>query len=167
MNVGIMFGCFIPLHKGHLKLIEKAIQENDKVIIGVCGYDDDRGQNFIPFKTRYKLMKRKYANNPNIKVVKIDDKKLGLTGTFSLEAWRIWCDELFGNAKISPSNNCKWYTGDPPYAEKLKELYPKHEMYLSNRQEDNISGTMIRQDYRKYKNLIDEDFYEYLEGNVK
>ena len=32
---------------------------------------------------------------------------------------------------------------------------------------DNISGTMIRQDYRKYRNLIDEDFYEYLEGNVK
>ena len=57
MKIGIVFGCFIPLHQGHLSLINKAIQENDKVIIGVCGFDDDRGKDFISFKTRIELIK--------------------------------------------------------------------------------------------------------------
>ena len=37
MKIGIVFGCFIPLHQGHEYLIDCAIKENDKIIIGVCG----------------------------------------------------------------------------------------------------------------------------------
>ena len=55
-KVGVVFGCFIPLQKGHLSLIDKALK-NDKVIIGVCGYDLDRGKDFIPFKDRIELIK--------------------------------------------------------------------------------------------------------------
>ena len=37
-----------------------------------------------------------------MKVVVIDDKKIGLDGTFTLENWRWWCTELFVNAGINP-----------------------------------------------------------------
>lgn len=41
MNIGITFGCFIPLHKGHLSMIDRSIKENQLTIIGVCGFDND------------------------------------------------------------------------------------------------------------------------------
>ena len=72
-KIGIVFGCFIPLHKGHKRLINDAVRENDTVIIAVCGYDDDRGRDFIPFSDRYELMCEKYKDDDKIRVVKVDD----------------------------------------------------------------------------------------------
>lgn len=163
---GIVFGCYIPLHIGHISLIEKALKENDNVIIGVCGFDEDRGKEFIPFKTRYKLMKTKYSKYSNTIVVPIDDKKIGLTGTFSLEAWKIWCNELFTNAKVDPySNDFNWYMGEKSYADKIKQIYPKHNFIVLDRNTINISGTIIRKSYKKYKKYIDSDFLTYLKDN--
>ena len=163
MKIGIVFGCFIPLHQGHLSLINKAIQENDKVIIGVCGFDDDRGKDFIPFKTRIELMKTKYKNNPNIIVVSVDDKKIGLTGKFDIPSWRAWCNELFTNANVdSNEHTYYWYTGEQSYVDKLKEIYSNHNFCLVNRNKINISGTKIRENPTKYKEYIDKDFYRYL-----
>ena len=39
-KVGLVFGCFIPMHKGHLYMIDKALEENDRIVLGVCGFDD-------------------------------------------------------------------------------------------------------------------------------
>lgn len=72
MRIGITFGCFIPLHTGHLWMINKALTENDMVIIGVCGYDNDRGKDFIPFRDRYELMSQIYGSDPRIKIALID-----------------------------------------------------------------------------------------------
>lgn len=165
MQVGIVFGCFIPLHQGHIYLIERAIKENTRTIIGVCGYDDDRGKDFLPFRTRYELMKNKYKNNPNIIVVPIDDKKIGLTGKFDIPSWKLWCEELFKNANIDPNKNtCCWYTGEQHYADKLSVLYPEHYCIVADRSKINISGTKIRKDPLKNKQFIDKDFYECLKG---
>lgn len=162
---GIMFGCFIPLHQGHIALINRAIKENDKVILGVCGYDDDRGKDFIPFRTRFELVKNKFKNNPNVTVVLMDDKKMGLTGTFSTEAWTIWGKELFEQAKVDPNvGNFTWYTGEANYAEKLKEVYPNHRVIYVPREEDGLSGTKIRNNPKKYAGFIDQDFSNYLKG---
>ncbi len=90
-RIGIVFGCFIPLHDGHKKLINDAFRENDKVIIAVCGYDNDRGRDFIPFSDRYKLMCEKYEDDV-IRVVKVDDHKIGLTGLFDNRSWIKWSD---------------------------------------------------------------------------
>ena len=163
MKIGIVFGCFIPLHQGHLSLINKAIQENDKVIIGVCGFDDDRGKDFISFKTRIELIKTKYKDNPNITVVSVDDKNIGLTGKFDISSWKIWSNELFHNANIqSNTEHITWYTGEQSYVDKLQEIYPKHNFCLVNRNKINISGTKIRENPTKYKEYIDKDFYTYL-----
>lgn len=165
MHIGIVFGCFIPLHKGHISLIEQAIKDNSIVIIGVCGYDDDRGKDFLPFKIRYELMKNKYKDNSNVIVVPIDDKKIGLTGKFDLPSWTDWCNELFINAKIDPNKyTCCWYTGEQSYADKLRNIYPSHHCVVIDRSKINISGTKIRQNPLKNKKFIDKYFYEYLKG---
>ena len=164
MKIGIVFGCFIPLHQGHEYLIDCAIKENDKIIIGVCGKDTDRGQYFIPFKDRIALM-RKIYNNPNITISVIDDAKLQLDGTFTYNNWRIWANELFTNANYNPNDNqYTWYMGEPSYYEKLKMIYPKHIFKVFDRTINTISGTKIRENPNKYNNYINKYFREYLKN---
>lgn len=161
-SFGIMFGCFIPLHSGHMSLIKQAISENDRVIIGVCGSDFDRGKDFIPFFKRIELMEQIY---PQCIVVPVDDKKIGMDGSFSLYNWRVWCDELFTQAKVDPKkHNFTWYTGEPSYVEKLSQIYPLHHFKLADRSNLQISGTMIRKNPKKYEGYINDIFCKYLKS---
>ena len=164
MRIGIIFGCFIPFHTGHIWMINKAFNENDLLIIGVCGYDDDRGKDFISFRERFKLMYNLYGHDSRTMVVPIDDKKLDLDGTFTLENWRLWCNELFQNAHIDPELNDEftWYSGEKSYLSKISTLYPKHKFELLDRSIKAVSGTMIRENPEKYKRFIHPAFREYL-----
>lgn len=159
--IGITFGCYIPMHTGHSSLIYKALSENDEVIIGVCGFDNDRGKDFIPFRTRYELVKQEFKNFQRVKIVLIDDSKLFLDGTFTLENWKVWCKELFDQANVDPTKKCKWYMGEQSYADKIRQLYPNHEFYIANRKDIPISGTMIRKNPLKYRHLLSPIFFEY------
>ena len=163
MKLGITFGCFIPLHKGHTHMIDECLANNDITIIGVCGYADDRGKDFIPFIDRYRLIMQRYMDKGTI-IVKIDDKKIGLHGAFDKEAWTIWGNELFNQANINPNRyKVIWYTGETSYAARLLEVYPNHEIQIFNRSDIDISGTMIRQNPKEYKDYIDPVFAKYLE----
>lgn len=65
VTIGITFGCFIPLHSGHLDMIQKSRAVHQKTIVAVCGYDGDRGDGFIPFRERIVLMKQVFAFCPD------------------------------------------------------------------------------------------------------
>ena len=160
MRTGIVFGCFIPLHIGHIAMINRSLAENEATIIGVCGYENDRGRDFIPFNIRYELMKTLYHDKA--KVVKIDDEKLHLDGTFTLENWKRWCNELFAQAKRNPNDSYMWYTGEQKYIDKIEKLYPRHGYTLLDRSVINISGTDIRSNVTNYAQYIEPIFYEYL-----
>ena len=166
-KVGIVFGCFIPLHDGHKHLIEEALRENDKIIIAVCGYDSDRGKDFIPFSVRYDLMRIAYEDD-NIFVVKVDDHKIGLTGLFDDTSWRSWGDELFSQVKENYNMHCgnfefTWYTGELSYVEKLSAIYTKDNFKYFGRQAIKVSGTKIRENYDLYKHRVDDLFRRYIE----
>lgn len=162
-KIGITFGCFIPMHTGHINLIQQALNDNDQVIITVCGYDSDRGQDFIDFQTRIALVNKIFDKQPNVKVISIDDKKINLTGTFSIQAWTIWGNELFKNAGLDPDhNNYNWYTGETDYIQKLSLIYPKHRFIKLDRDMINISGTEIRSNPKEYASQIHPVFQEYL-----
>jgi len=168
MKVGIVFGCFIPLHSGHMSLMNRSFKENDKTIIGVCGKDSDRGKDFIPFQKRLELMQRKYQNEKT-DVVPIDDEKLQLDGTFTKENWIKWGHELFKNAHMNPldeNNQFTWYTGEPQYKEKLSDIYKTHKITLVDRNENTISGTKIRNNVDAYKNEIAPEFLKYINERI-
>ena len=141
MKVGIVFGCFIPMHKGHQYMIETALRENDRVALGICGYDADRGKDFIPFKDRQTIIKDKYANDNRFLLSVVDDKKIGLEGKFDENAWRIWGAEFFKNAHLDPNDSdivFTWYTGEQRYIDELQKVYPNHIFVLLNRNINNI-----------------------------
>ena len=162
-RIGLCFGCFIPLHKGHLSMIERAKNENDRIVIGVCGYEGDRGQEYLPFEGRWKLMLRRYHDDKNVIITIVDDHEIGLTGTFSVDAWSIWGKEFFRNAWLDPNDESKeytWYTGEASYIEKLQQVYPNHNFVLLDRSEIQVSGTMIRENTDQYCDMIAPDFLE-------
>lgn len=167
--VGIVLGCFIPLHEGHKVLIHRALTECDEVLIVVCGYDDDRGKDFIPYKDRIKLMKQIYNHKdyPNVTVTSVDDKKIGLTGKFDLESWKLWCEEMWIQSGWQPNGDeYTWYLGEQSYVDHISKLYPKHHFYLADRTCIPISGTIIRENPRIYDNMIDPIFYLYLSSKT-
>lgn len=166
MKIGIVFGCFIPLHNGHAKLITRSRIENDLTIIAVCGKDTDRGKDFIPFPDRVNLMKQLYESRHRFKVVILDDEKLGMDGSFSRNNWIRWSAELFRQANVNPDATdveFTWYTGEPSYQEKLSSIYPNHNFVVVDRSEDTISGTQIRENPKKYYYHIAPSFLEYLQ----
>lgn len=166
VKTGIVFGCFIPLHEGHLSLIEKSWEQNDRTILAVCGYAGDRGEGFLPFPERASLMRRLYGDHPRTCVVTVDDRKLGLTGTFSLEAWKTWSEELFANAGCCPHDErvqYQWYLGEDAYATKLMRLYPSHRFHVADRSAVPVSGTQIRENWRACREHIHPLFAEELE----
>ena len=167
-KIGIVFGCFIPLHKGHESLIERVLSENDSMIIAVCGYQQDRGKDFLPFTMRYKLVKEIFRDNPRVIVGLIDDKKIGLDGTFTHENWVAWGKELFLSAGIEPdSAEFTWYTGEPPYVEKLQPIYPDHKFVLVDRTVIKASGTQIRNNPQVHLGDINFVFEQYLRKTGK
>ena len=161
-KIGIVCGCFIPLHAGHKMLIERAIEENHQVIIGVCGAANDRGRDFVPFEERFKMIREKYAGS-NVKVVQIDDDKISMDGTFTLQNWKVWGDELFSQAGESPEGNITWYMGEESYRDKLSMIYPKHVFRVFDRREIPLSGTEIRENFQNHAEEIDQAFLDYLE----
>lgn len=163
MRIGIYFGCFIPLHEGHVSVLKKALSENDHVVLGICGFDDDRGKDFIPFRDRIKLIEKIYSKNKKITLVVIDDKKIGLVGAFDQASWEAWCEELFSNSGFNPNSyEYTWYTGEPTYISQIKKLYPQHKFVLVDRNALPISGTEIRENYKEYKDKINPTFLKYL-----
>lgn len=61
-TVGIIFGTFAPLHTGHIDLITKAKRENERVIVIVSGYNDDRGDKIgLPVQKRFRYVREAFS----------------------------------------------------------------------------------------------------------
>lgn len=156
------------MHRGHESLIKRALDENDRMIIAVCGYQADRGKEFLPFTVRYKLVKKMFHDNPRVIVGIIDDKKIGLDGTFTYKNWVAWGNELFSSAQIDPASaHFNWYTGEPSYIEKLSKIYPDHTFNLVDRTIIKTSGSEIREDPGVHSDDINELFRAYLDRTGK
>lgn len=109
-----------------------------------------------------------FACHSNISIAEVDDRSIGLTGTFSLSAWEAWCWELFYAAGYCPDDpHCEfhWYIGEQAYIEKIKALYPEHHFHLMDRSIIPISGTAIRENPEKYAGDIHPVFLDYLKQN--
>lgn len=56
MKVGVILARFQPIHNGHLELIKKALEENDKVLILIGSADKIGVRNPIPANVRFQLV---------------------------------------------------------------------------------------------------------------
>ncbi len=56
MKTGVILARFQPIHNGHLQLIEKAVKENDKVLVVIGSIDKLSARNPIPWTIRKELV---------------------------------------------------------------------------------------------------------------
>ena len=131
-KIGIAFGCYAPMHQGHLDLIFKAKKECDAgVIIIVCGSDNDRGVSYnMPLIKRFEYIKEFFKDDDLVKVHMIDETNLDIAPY--PDGWDKWLEsfnEIYSKYNI---NSRIWYVGEEDYVNQLEQ-----------RKEKVISGCII------------------------
>lgn len=62
MKTGVILARFQPIHNGHMQLIEKAVKENDQVLVIIGSIDKISARNPIPWTIRKELVKTSLAD---------------------------------------------------------------------------------------------------------
>lgn len=163
MTVGVCFGGYCPLHRGHLDIIMRAKKEHDKCLVVVCGYDNEPRTEEIglTLDLKYNLIKRVFEKDEQIKVVKISDSELGLDQSMSPENWKIWSDKVM--TFLSPSDIPVFYVAEEFYKHSLSNL--GYSVVLMPRILG-LSGTEIRKNPVKNWNYIEKHFRDTLTTNI-
>lgn len=176
MKVGITFGGYCPMHQGHLDLIMKAKKENDICYVIVCGYDNEPRANEtgLTLNRRFTLVKQMFKDDEQIKVLQVNDTKLGIDESMSETNWHIWLDYVrsitLSNGR-SPLDVVTWYVGEESYATSLNNYKDEWFRFISNvvyvdRGIHPISATMIRENPIKHWNKIAWAFRPYFSTNI-
>lgn len=154
-KLGVVFGTFAPLHKGHLSIIDKAKEENEKVLVIGSGYSGDRGDLYgLPLITRVSLLQEQFKNDPSVIV-------RGLNEDFIPKypnGWEPWLKMLKDLIDKEYANYVNIYVGELIYKEKINDLEPTYNVICLNRKELPISGTLIRANPELYIDYIANSF---------
>ena len=185
MNVGITFGGYCPMHQGHLDLIMQAKKENDICYVVVCGYDNEPRANEtgLTLNRRFSLVKQMFKDDEQIRVLQVNDTKLGIDESMSESNWDIWLDCVQDQIEAweTKEDACghyeyTWYVGEESYSAALvNRTYNKFDhsgcvcvdnVVYVERTINPISATMIRENPIKYWNKIAWPFRAYFSTNI-
>ncbi len=163
--IGIVFGCFCPLHQGHLDIIFKAKKENDYCVIVSCGYDNDRGGKELDVDKRFSLIKEFFSDDEYIKVIQINDSKLKIDN-YDINNWPIWLAEVQRQLKVLGLDNYhyRFYGSEQKYYDELCKIY--NQDFVLCQRINPISGTMIRNNPLKYFSKIALPFQAVYSHNI-
>ena len=185
MKVGITFGGYCPMHQGHLDLIMKAKKENDICYVIVCGYDNEPRANEtgLTLNRRFSLVKQMFKDDEQIRVIQVNDTKLGIDESMSESNWDVWLSYVarqINNMEVIKDSygyiSYTWYVGEKSYVTSLeKRKYNKfthagwniidNVVYIE-RSINPISATLIRENPIKYWNKIAWAFRPYFSTNI-
>lgn len=85
----LVIGKFMPLHNGHISLVEFALQQTGRVVVLVGALDGEP----IPGKLRYHWVKKQFAHEPRIRV-EYTDEPLPTAVKADTEVARTWAHYL-------------------------------------------------------------------------
>lgn len=151
-KIGLLIGKFMPLHKGHVALIEFALSHCDKLIIGVCSDKTEP----VDGKIRFKWVKETFKSNPKV-LVKHIYAALPHNPIPTYEGsltWGSYLKKRFPDATVlfSSEKYGAWMND----AMKIENV-----LFDPSRQKINVSGTMIRENPKKYLDFITPVAREY------
>ena len=174
MKIGVTFGGYCPMHQGHLDLIMRAKKENDICYVVVCGYDNEPRADEIglTLNRRFTLIKQMFKDDEQIRVVQVNDTKLGIDESMSDSNWDIWLTyvtkKLIKEGQIG--NKFTWYVGEESYEksldERTKDMWKINDIVYIERDKNPISATMIRENPIKYWNKIAWPFRQFFSTNI-
>ncbi|GGH65200.1 AAA family ATPase [Rothia aerolata] len=164
-SVGLVFGSFSPLHRGHIDEILRAKKENDGgTLVVLSGYAGDRGEQAgMPFIKRYRYVSEFFKNDPLVVVTFLPNRTEGLSeGTW--DSWLVEVEKLWAaNTAGSPQRN--WYCSRAEYADlvysKLGERVSQLDHSLIG-----VSASHLRQNPLRYWDYIAPTFRRFFTKNV-
>ena len=175
MKVGITFGGYCPMHQGHLDLIMQAKKENDICYVIVCGYDNEPRANEtgLTLNRRITLVKQMFKDDEQIRVLQVNDTKLGIDESMPDSNWDIWLKcvarQIVQNGTSAYDNVFTWYVGEDTYVQALNKRVNNgiiDRIVYVDRGLNPISATLIRENPIKYWNKIAYPFRQYFSTNI-
>jgi len=133
---GLVLGKFLPPHRGHLYLIDTALENSEKVTLLVCSLENEP----IPGDYRFNWLKEIYKNENRLTIINFKEE-VPQDPSEHPNFWNIWVDIARKNC---PSDLDVIFTSETygdPYSEKLGI---KHHLVDLERKTFPTSGTKVR-----------------------
>lgn len=140
---GLILGKFMPLHKGHIYLIETAAAQVDELTILVCSIQSES----IPGALRYHWMREQF---PHLRVVHVMDENPQEPEDHRF-FWGIWKNTIERNC---PDGVDMVFSSEHYGKELAENLDAEHILVDLERKKVPISASAIRQDPWKYWEFI-------------
>ena len=158
-KIGCFVGKFLPPHIGHLSVIDRALEECEKVIV-VLAEDPQRSikeceRTSFPYfspQKRLEWFKKHYKNVENIKFVYLDESGLKAFPK-GLKEW----SERFKDV-VNDKITAKY--ADESYRELNEKYFPECEFVPIDRNKIAVHGTDIRENREYLKYVIPEGMKE-------
>ncbi len=141
-----MLGKFLPLHKGHVHLLETARKNSDYLTIVVCSLSSEP----IDGKIRLNWVKQAF---PNCNVVHLDDDSIPQEPKDHPDFWNIWKTNL---RRFHPEPLDYVFTSEEYGYRLAEEMECKHWLVDLERKTVPISGTKTRTSPMKYWDFLPE-----------
>lgn len=164
---GIIFGKFIPFHKGHMNFINQALELVDKLYVVIC-FEKNRDNELIKKSTlpkyisendRFNFIFNEFKNEPRIEILTLREEGIN----YYPNGWKEWADRVTSMLKVNnvyinsiftneiqdKENYLKYFTDREVFSQELDvHLIDKERMKV------NVSATKIRNDYNKFKKYL-------------
>jgi len=150
MRRGLVFGKFLPLHRGHQFVIDRAFAECDDVTIVV--YDDKPEGEYppMPIKKRLGWMEMLYPQAENIVALKNP-----ITDESDDPKWAgVYAEQMAPLGKFD-----RVFTSEPQYQNFADCIGAEHIIVDPKRTSVRVSGTKIRSDPYLYRGFLDPRVY--------
>jgi len=148
MIKGLVITKALPLHTGHLALIEFAKYNCDRLYVLLCTNEDEDA---IPARLRLNWLLNIYRTDKKV-TIKHTDKKLPYTSVSNREVSKLWAEHI---KEILPDIDIIF--SSEPYGDYVAEyLGIKHIMFDQKRNMVPVSGTEIRNNSIKYWEYLHE-----------
>jgi HTH-type transcriptional regulator, transcriptional repressor of NAD biosynthesis genes len=153
MTSGFLLGKFLPLHRGHMYLIDTARQQVDELTVLVCTLKREP----IPGQLRYEWVKSLY---PDVNVIHYAED-IPQTPDEHPDFWVIWHDLIRQYVPVGPD----FVFSSEHYGDKLAEvLGARHICADLPRLKYPVSGTAVRENPKAMWGLIPPVVQDYYKG---
>ncbi len=169
-KIALFVGRFQPFHKGHLKIIQKILKQNTKIIIIIGSAEQKNNpQNPLCIKKRIELIKSELENikinNNNYKIIPLNDIN-------NINLWKSHLDKhtpsydiiYTGSEKVIQCFNIE----NPSVISSENKKHRPIKIRKIKKRELSISGDLIRnlilENNPKWKNLVTKNTYKLLKS---
>lgn len=155
MKRGLVIGKFMPLHNGHISLIEYARKQCDEVVVLVCVEDNEP----INGDLRYMWVTEFFRNYSDVKphMFKFNDSDLPATSVSSRSISKLWAEAI-----LRLNLNIDVIISSEQYGQYLAEYMNISNIdYDISRNNLPISATLIRENPYKYWDFIPRNVQRY------